>query len=55
MRPRGDFRPLWAFKAEMIQLLAHEFDRILWLDDQEPPIILPNVEWRHPNLILPYG
>ncbi len=51
MRPKGDFRPLWEFKVEMMQRLAQQHSRILWLDDQEPPIQLPNVEWRHPDLI----
>jgi hypothetical protein len=53
MRPKGDFRPLWEFKTDQIHQLAQTHDKILWLDDQEPPIILPNVEWKHPNLLLP--
>lgn len=52
MRPKGDFRPLWEFKIEMIQQLATQHSQILWLDDQEPPIKPANVEWRHPDLIL---
>jgi hypothetical protein len=53
MRRKGDFRPLWEFKSETIHQLAQQHPRIIWLDDQEPPILLPNVDWRHPDLILP--
>ncbi|NBV42514.1 hypothetical protein EBR96_07085 [bacterium] len=53
MRPKGDYRPLWEFKTEQMHSLARSYSKILWLDDQEPPIVLANVEWRHPNLILP--
>ncbi|NDC82203.1 hypothetical protein EB093_00855 [bacterium] len=49
MRATGDLRPLWEFKLEQMADLAAVYTKIIWLDDQRPPITFPNVEWRHPD------
>jgi hypothetical protein len=49
MRPKGDYRPLWAFKTEQMARLSKQYPSILWLDDQEPPVLFDNVQWLHPD------
>lgn len=48
LREVGDYRPLWAFKTEQIHRLATQFDAIIWVDDQSPPVIPSGVQWVHP-------
>lgn len=53
VREVGDYRPLWAFKLEQIKRLAMQWGAIIWLDDQEPPMVPPGVQWRHPVSLIP--
>jgi hypothetical protein len=51
MRPHRDYRPLWDFKVEKMAELSQQHAHILWIDDQEPPVIFENVVWAHPETL----